>query len=105
MLSEEQFLNASLLMTVTLAGISTETSDLQPVNVLIPISVTLSGMVTEPRLEQPRKAYELIVVTPFSISTVLICCAISAHGTFALEVQFAIAPEPVTESFPPSKFQ
>ena len=57
MLSEEQFLNASLLTAVTLSGISTETSDLHEVNALIPISVTLSGMVIEPRLEQPRKAY------------------------------------------------
>ena len=55
-LSEEQFLNASLPIVETLAGRSTEASLEQEMNALIPISVTVSEILTDVRFAQAKKA-------------------------------------------------
>ena len=50
-------------MEVTLSGMVTEVSDVQPEKVDLPIEVTLFPRVTDSRFEQPWKAEEPIEVT------------------------------------------
>lgn len=64
-------------MLVTLSGMSTEITAVQPEKAARPMLFTLLGIVTEVRLEQPLKALSPMHVTPSGMVTLLMVLSLT----------------------------